>query len=169
MNGSRWMAISVGTLVVALAYWFAVLAFQSSWVVGGLIFGFGLSFAMYSVAGFSGAKDPMQTGFIAALTALVTASVFVLFSWTVNSETVFILAPVAAIGIGGARGLAPIGDKSRNLVRLGATAAVVVALYFVSTVELTAFGLVAPLLPLPALGIADRFYDRGRDIVAEEV
>jgi hypothetical protein len=169
MKGSRWLAISVGSLIVALAFWFAILAFASSWVVGGLIFGFGLSFAMYSVAGFSGAKDPMQTGFVAALTALVTASVLVLFSSIGNSDTVFVLAPVAAIGIGGARGLAPTGDKSRNLVRLGATAAVVGVLYFVFTVEVTAFGLVAPLLPLPALGIADRFYDRGREVVAEEI
>ena len=48
------------------------------------------------------------------------------------------------------------------------TAGVAVGAYMVFTVEPTAFGLVAPLLPLPALGVADRIYDRGKAIVDEQ-
>jgi hypothetical protein len=165
---SRWLAISVGTLIVAMAFWFAILSSSSNLIVGLLIFGVGLAFAMYSVAGFSRADDPMGTGFAAAITALVTALAVAIFAQAVDSQ-LFVLLPVAAIGVGGTRALAPTRDKRRNLARLAATAIVVTAMYFVSTVEITAYGMIAPLVALPALGVADRIYDRGREIVEEEV
>lgn len=168
MTQSRWLAISVGTMIVAMAFWFMILAATSSQIVGLLIFGVGLSFAMYSVAGFSGAEDPMGTGFAAAIMALATAAVLAIFAQTVGLQAVLVLSPVAAIGIGGARALAPTGDKSRNLARLAATAAAVLAMYLVYTVDITAYGLIAPLVALPALGLADRFYDRGREVVSEQ-
>jgi hypothetical protein len=172
---SRWLGISVGTLIVAMATWFGVLAVRSdtdarsNLILGLLIFGVGLAFAMYSVAGFSRADDPMETGFIAAIFALVTATALAIFAQAVGVGAVLILSPVVAIGIGGARALAPTRDKSRNLARLAATAVVVLVMYFVSTVEISAYWLIAPLVPLPALGIADRLYDRGREVVEEEV
>ena len=168
MTPSRWLAIIVGTLVVAIAFWFAILTIPSNPIVGLLIFGAGLAFAMYSVAGFSRADDPFGTGFMAAITALGTAIALAIFAQALGMRGVLAVAPVAAIGIGGSRALAPTGDKSRNLARLAATAIAVAVAFFVFTVEITAYGLVAPLLPLPALGLADRFYDRGREVVAEE-
>lgn len=168
MTQSRWLAIFVGTLIVAMSFWFAILTMPSNQIMGLLMFGVGLAFAMYSVAGFSRAEDPMGTGFIAAITALATAAVLAFFAQSVGLNAVLALSPVAAIGIGGTRALAPTGDKSRNLARLGATVAVVVAMYFVFTVDITAYGLIAPLVALPALGIADRLYDRGREVVAEQ-
>jgi hypothetical protein len=165
---SPWLAIIVGTLIVAMAFWFAVLTIPSSLTVGLLIFGIGIAFAMYSVAGFSRADDPMGTGFAAALIALGTVTALALFGQTVGLAGVLAFAPVAAIGVGGTRALAPTGDKSRNLTRLGATAAASGIAFFVFTVDITAYGLVAPLLSLPALGIADRVYDRGREVVAED-
>jgi len=165
---SRWLAIIVGTLIVAMAFWFAALAIPSNLITGLLIFGVGLAFAMYSVAGFSRADDPMGTGFASALMALGTVTALALFGETLGVVGVLAIAPVAGIGVGGTRALAPTGDKSRNLARLGATAAASGIAFFVFTVDPTAYGLVAPLLALPALGIADRLYDRGRDVVAEE-
>jgi hypothetical protein len=152
-----------------MAFWFAVLTIPSNRIMGLLIFGVGLAFAMYSVAGFSRAKDPMGTGFAAAITALATAAVLAIFAQAVGLMGVLAVSPVAAIGIGGIRALAPTGDKSRNLARLGATGVAVAVMYFVFTVSITAYGLIAPLIALPALGIADRLYDRGREVVAEEV
>ncbi len=163
------MAISVGSLIAALAFWFAALSVPTNPITGLLILGVGLAFAMYSVAGFSGATDLMGTGFAAAITALVAGAALVILAQAVDSRAIFVLSPVVAISAGGIRALAPTRDKQRNLVRLAASAVVVVALYLVFTVEVSAFGLVAPLLPLPALGIADRFYDRGREIVAEDI
>ena len=168
MTQSRWLAISVGTLIVAMAFWFAILAAPANLVMSLMIFGVGLAFAMYSVAGFSRTDDPMGTGFVAAITALATAAVIAIFAQAVDLSAALALSPVAAIGVGGTRALAPAGDKSRNLARLAATAVTMVAMYFVFTVDTTAYGLVAPLVPLPALGIADRLYERGREVVAEE-
>jgi hypothetical protein len=50
-----------------------------------------------------------------------------------------------------------------------AAAVVLVAFIAVSIywVDVTVYALVAPLLPLPAVGIADRIFDRGVAIVAE--
>jgi hypothetical protein len=165
---SRWLGISVGTLIVALAFWFMILASTSSLMTGLLIFGVGLAFSMYSVAGFSRAQDPMGTGFMAAIIALGTGAVLAVFAQAVDIGAVLALAPVVAIGVGGTRALAPTGDKSRNLARMVATAIVVAVLFFVFTVEITTYALVAPLVPLPVLGLADRFYDRGTEIVEEE-
>jgi hypothetical protein len=164
---SRWLAIIVGTLIVAMAFWFAVLTIPSNLTVGLLIFGIGLAFAMYSVAGFSRADDPMGTGFAAALIALGTVTALALFGQTLGLAGVLVIAPVAGIGVGGTRALAPTGDKSRNGARLGATVVASGIAFFVFTVDVTAYGLVAPLLALPLLGIADRLYDRGREVVAE--
>lgn len=169
MTQGRWLAISVGTLIVAIAFWFAVLTASANLVVGLLIFGVGLAFAMYSVAGFSRARDPMGTGFAAAIIALIAASTIAIFAQAFDIRAILALSPVAAIGIGGTRALAPTGDRSRNLVRLSATAVAVAAMYFVFTVEITAYGLMAPLVALPALGIADRLYERGREVVEEDV
>jgi hypothetical protein len=165
---SRWLAIIVGTLIVSMTFWFAVLTIPSNLMVGLLIFGTGLAFAMYSVAGFSRADDPMGTGFAAALIALGTVTALALFSQTLGLAGVLAIAPVAAIGVGGTRALAPTRDKTRNRTRLVATLIVSGVAFFVFTVEVTAYGLVAPLLALPALGIADRLYDRGREVVAED-
>ncbi|MEN8238478.1 MAG: hypothetical protein ABFR53_04660, partial [Actinomycetota bacterium] len=135
MTQSRWLAIGVGTLIVAMAFWFAILTVPSNQFAGLLIFGVGLAFAMYSIAGFSRADDPMGTGFAAAITALAAGAAIAIFAQAVDLRWILALAPVAAIGIGGTRGLAPTRDKSRNLARLVATATTVAIMYFVFTVE----------------------------------
>ena len=167
MTQSRWLGIIVGTLIVAMGFWFAALTIPSNLTVGLLIFGVGLAFAMYSVAGFSRADDPMGTGFAAALIALGTVTALALFGETLGLVGVLAIAPVAGIGVGGTKALAPTSDKSRNPARLASTVVASGIAFFVFTVEPTAYGLVAPLLALPALGIADRLYDRGREVVAE--
>ena len=169
MTGSRSIAVSVGTLIAALAFWFSILVIPNGPIVGMLILGAGLAFAMYSVAGFSGAEDPMSSGFAAALTALLTASALAVFATATDIRSVLVLSPIVALSVGGIRALAPTGDKQRNVVRLGASAVVIGVLFFLLTIEVTAFGLIAPLLPLPAIAIADRFYDRGREVIDEKV
>lgn len=169
MTGNRWLGIAVGTLIIALTLWFGFLSIPSSQIVGLVIVGVGLSFAMYAVAGFSGADDPMETGFAAALIALGSAITMAIVFRSTAMPVFIVLAPIAAISLGGTRALAPTRDKQRNTVRLGVSAALAIALWLVFTVEPTAYGLVVPLLPLPALGIADRIYDRGRKVVNEPI
>ncbi|MCL1599051.1 MAG: hypothetical protein M3094_07705 [Actinomycetia bacterium] len=167
MTGNRWLGILVGTMIAALTLWFGFLAIPSNHIIGLVIVGVGLAFAMYAVAGFSGAADPMGTGFMAALIALVSGITMAIIFQSTGMAVFIVLAPVAAISLGGVRALAPTQDKQRNTVRLGISAAVAIALWLVFTVEPTAYGLVVPLVLLPALGIADRIYDRGKEIVDE--
>jgi len=168
VTGNRWLGITVGTLVVSLTLWFGFLAIPSNQIIGLAIVGVGLAFAMYAVAGFSGADDPMGTGFAAALISLVSGITMAIVFRSTSMPVFIVLAPIAAISLGGARALAPTRDKQRNAVRLGVSAAVALALWLVFIVEPTAYGLMAPLLPLPALGVADRIYERARRIVDEE-
>ncbi len=169
MTGSRWLGIVVGTLIGALALWFGFLAIPSNQAVGLAIVGIGLAFAMYGVAGFSGAEDPMGTGFAAAIVALVTGITMAVVFRSTGMAVFIVLAPVASLSLGGTRALAPTRDKPRNTVRLIVSGAVAVGLWLIFTVEPTAFGLMAPLLPLPALGVADRIYERIQEITAERV
>jgi len=168
VTGNRWLGISVGTLLSSLALWFGFLAIPTNALVGFLIVGTGLAFAMYAVAGFSGAEDPMDAGFVAALTALIVLAALVVVFWVTTIRPLIVLAPVLAISFGGTRALAPTRSKRRNAARLAMSSAVALGLYLVFIVEPTAYGLMAPLLPLPALGVADRIFDRGKEIVDEQ-
>jgi len=169
VTGSRWLGIGVGTLISSLAFWFAVLAIPSNLVLGVLTYGIAIAFAMYSVAGFSGADDPMGAGFAAAVVALVVGSGLAVLFEATEFRPLIVAAPILAVGLGGMRALAPTKDKPRNAVRVAILAGFTAGLYVLFTIEPTAFGLVAPLIPLPALGLADRFYERGREIVDEEI
>ncbi len=168
MRANRWLGISVGTLISALAFWFAVLAIPSNVVLGVSMYGFALAFAMYGVAGFSGAEDPMGSGFVAAIIALVTGGTLAVMFETTGFKPLIVAAPILAVGLGGVRALAPTKDKLRNSSRVAMLAGVTIGLNVVFTIEPTAFGLVAPLVPLPALGIADRIFERGKQVVDEE-
>jgi len=169
VTGNRWLGISVGTLISSLAFWFAVFAIPSNVVLGVLMYAIAIAFAMYSVAGFSGADDPMDTGFVAALVALVVGGGLAVLFESTGFRPLIVVAPILAVGLGGIWALAPTKDKQRNSVRVAMLAGVTTGLYVLFTIEPTAFGLVAPLIPLLALGLADRFYERGKEIVDEGV
>ncbi|MFV1999955.1 MAG: hypothetical protein ACC654_06285 [Acidimicrobiia bacterium] len=169
MTGNRWLGIGVGTLISSLAFWIAVLTIPTNVVLGVAMYGVTIAFAMYSVAGFSGADDPMGTGFFAALVALVVAAGLAALFTSTDYRPLIVSAPILAVGLGGIRALAPTKDKQRNSARVAILAGVTAGLYVLFTIEPTAFGLVAPLIPLPALGLADRFYERGKEIASEPV
>ena len=80
MTPGQWPGIAAGTLVWAVALWFGFLAVNTSPVVGLAIIGTGLVFAMYTVAGFSGAADIGNTGFRSSLIALSVALVMFLLA-----------------------------------------------------------------------------------------
>jgi hypothetical protein len=55
----------------------------------------------------------------------------------------------------------------RMLSRAAAVILVAIIAVAIYWVDATVYALVAPLLPLPAVGMADRIFDRGAAIVAE--
>jgi ethanolamine transporter EutH len=111
----------------------------------------------------------MGSGFVAAMIALVSGATLAVMFEATGFTALIVTAPILAVGLGGTRALAPTKDKLRNSSRIAVLAGVTVGLNVVFTIEPTAFGLVAPLIPLPALGIADRIYDRGKAVVEEEI
>ena len=62
----------------------------------------------------------------------------------------------------------PLDQKSRTLLRFGAAGAVsflVVAVYWV---DLTVYAMIAPLVALPVIGLADRVFDRAVEVLDED-
>jgi hypothetical protein len=78
-----------------------------------------------------------------------------------------VASPVIALGVGGVVGVPPVGNRFRMLSRFAAVILVAIIAVAIYWVDHTVYAIVAPLLPLPAVGIADRIFDRGIAIVAE--
>jgi len=164
---STWLGIGVGTLIFALGLWFGLLAIQTSRITGLAIISVGIIFAIYGMTAFSGAEDPGTVAFHSALYAiLAAATVIVLFTVT-DSPSYVVAAPTLAIGVGGAIGLPPRGSPYRTLARVAAVALVTTVVVLVYWVDHTVYALIAPVLPLLAVGLADRVFDRGMQVVAE--
>lgn len=137
-------------------------------MVATALIGAGLALAMYAVAGFSRVEDPFTTGFKSALFALITG-VGLLIAYMVSGNASFVIAaPVASAGIGGSFALVPIGERGRGTVRQAAAILAALAMAYVFRVDDVIYALLSPLIALPSLGIADRFYDRGKDVVEED-
>ncbi len=162
MTPNRWFAVTVATLVWAIALWFGFLAVSSERIVAFVIVAFGLVFASYALAGFSGADDPFGTGFRSSLIGLGTGIALIIGFQITGTDTFAVATPVMAAGVAGAFGLEPGDDRIRVGVRvaaIGALTFMAVALY---RIDPTVYGLVAPIVVFPGLAITDIYYDRVR-------
>lgn len=160
--GRRWLAIVVGTLVWAVAFWFGLLVGTSSRTAAFAIIAVGLVFAMYALTALGGEADVADTAFRGALGALIAGSLLVVTTLVSGSDRFMLAAVVIAPGVGAAMCLPPSEDRPRvgvRLIAVGVMALIGIALH---ATEPTAFGLIAPLFVLPGLGIADIYYERVR-------
>ena len=167
MKQSKWLGIGVGTLIAAIALWFGLIAVQSSRVTGLTVIAVGIVFAIYAMVMFSGVADGQTVAFNASLYAIVAASTLTIVFTATGSPSYLVAAPVFAVGVGGTVGLEPLGDTTRMLTRIVGVIVVcgiAVAVYWVDN---TVYAIIAPLIPLPAVGIADRVFDRAKQVVAE--
>jgi hypothetical protein len=165
----RGFAIAVGTLVWAVSSWFGFLAFSTASATAVTIMGVGLAFAIYAVAGFSGAPDVAATGFRSALIAFGVAAVAVVAYMVTNVDGFAVAAPVIAVGVGCGLALQPATDQVNVVVRFVVTVLVAIIAVWVYNVDPTVYGLVSPLMPLPALVVADTYYARVRAATSETV
>ncbi|MFV1971720.1 MAG: hypothetical protein ACC683_12050, partial [Acidimicrobiia bacterium] len=167
MKRGKWSGIGVGTLIASLGLWFGLLAIQTSRMTGLVIISAGIIFAMYAMAVFGGVENLGTVAFYSALYAIVTATTLVVIFTATQSPSYIVAAPTLAIGVGGAIGLPPRGNSLRTLARaVGAVLATVVVV-LVYWVDPTVYAFIAPLLALPAVGLADRMFDRALAVVAE--
>jgi len=165
----RGFAIAVGTLVWAVSSWFGFLAFSTSSATAVTIMGVGLAFAIYAVAGFSGAPDVAATGFRSALIAFGVAGMALVAYMVTDIDGFVVAAPVVAVGVGCGLALQPASDQVNVVARLGVTVLVAIIAVWVYNVDPTVYGLVSPLMPLPALVIVDTYYARVRAATSESV
>ncbi len=168
MTPRTWHGIGIGTLNVAVGLWFSMLTLSTSTVTALAIAAVAIVMAAYAMAGFSRAEDPGGTGFRAALFGLITGvGMFSLFLATDNDLFV-VAAPIAAVGATGIYSLAPIGPRVRQLARAASLVVGSGIVWLVFTVDPTVYFLIVPLIPLPAIGFADRVFDRAVGVIAED-
>lgn len=161
-------SLLVGTLVFAISMWFGLLAIIASETIGIVILGVGLVMTMYIVAGFSEAPAPFDVGFRAALIALGVAGVMFIVYEITSTDQFLILSPLVAGIAGVAHALNPVDQRSRRLFRLAAIVPVGLVGGFVYSIDPLIFGVILPLVPLPVVGIAENFFERGQRVIAEE-
>jgi hypothetical protein len=154
-------------VIAALALWFGLFTIQSSRVTGLTVILLGIIFALYAMVVFNGVEDAGTVAFHSSLYALVTASALVIMFTTTDSPSYLVAAPVLALGVGGVVGVPPVGNRLRMLARSVAVVLVTIAAVAVYWVDHTVYAMVAPLMALPAVGIADRLFNAGEKVVAE--
>jgi hypothetical protein len=164
---SAWLGIGVGTLIAALGLWFGLFAIQSNGTTGLAIITVGIIFAMYAMTIFNGVEDAATVAFHSALYAIVTATMLVILFTTTGSPSYLVAAPVLSLGVGGVVGVPPVGNRLRTLTRAIAVALVTFIAVTVYWVDHTVYALMAPLISLPAVGLADRIFEKGREVAAE--
>jgi hypothetical protein len=167
MTANRWFAIAVATLVWALALWFGFLALSTGRTIALATIGIGMVFALYALAGLSGAPDLAATGFRASLTGLGAGIALVIAFWSTGTDIFILAAPVCAFGLGAATALQPRPKGIGSSVRVAVVVVVSAIAVLVYNVDRTVYGLLAPLVVLPAMAIGDQLHERARDVVAE--
>ena len=162
MKRSAWLGIGVGTLIAAPSHWFGLFAIQSNRMMGVAIISVGIIFAMYAMAALNGVEDGATVAFRSSMYAIVTATTLVIVFTATDSPSYLVAAPVLALGAGGVVGVPPSGNSLRTLSRAAAVAVAAVVAVAVYWVDHTVYALVAPMLPLPAVGFGDKMFDRGK-------
>ncbi len=122
---------------------------------------------MYAMTIFNGVEDAATVAFHSALYAIVTATMLVILFTTTGSPSYLVAAPVLSLGIGGVVGVPPVGNRLRTLTRAIVVALVTFIAVTVYWVDHTVYALLAPLISLPAVGLADRIFEKGREVAAE--
>lgn len=167
MTRSAWLGIGVGTLIASAGFWAGLFVLQSERTAGLAIVAIGIVFAVYGIAAFSGVEDASTVAFRAAMYALTVAITLVVVFQSNANTSYAVAAPILAIGVGGAFVVPPVGDTYRTGLRIASAALVTLIVVAIYRVDHTVYAFVAPLLPLVAVGLADKIFDRGRAIIAE--
>lgn len=162
-----WLGIGAGTIIASLAMWFGLFAVESNRTVGLVVISMGIILAMYTMAALNGVDDAATVAFHSSLYAIVAASTLVIIFAVTGSPSYVVASPVVALGVGGVVGVPPVGDRLRMLSRSAAVILVAIIAVSIYWVDHTVYALVAPMLPLPAVGITDRIFDQGIAIIAE--
>jgi hypothetical protein len=154
----------LATVVVAVGFWSVAITVDGPIVVGLIVAGLCMGFAMLLIAFLSGRPDPGQAAYRSTVAALVVGgALFVLWAGTEGAAVGVALAVVPA-GLGGALALFPGDDRLRlagRFVGVGLAFVLEAALFLADS---STWALVAPLLPLPLMAAGDAAARRLADV-----
>lgn len=166
MIRGRWFAIAVATLVWSIALWFGFLSLSTDRAVAVVLIGIGLASALWFLTILSADGDGRTRGLAGTLAGLGSASLLLAVGRIGGIDTLVVIAPVVGAGLGGMAALAPPPDTVRALARAGGVAFGVAVASSLHGVDPTLYGVLAPLLSFPLLGLADHYHDRLRGVTA---
>jgi len=168
VSSRAWPAITVATAIATPGYWFASFALSGNVTVTMLVIAIISVLALFALVGISGAADPLSTATRSATYGIAVGAVLMLLFGVTGNGAVAVVVPIAILGVGGSAGLAPVGDPQRLAAR--STGVALAALVVVGGMFFApdAAALLAPVLALPAVGLADRAVD-ARSAAAEGV
>lgn len=157
------LGIVVGTAIAVAGLWLALLLLRSNVPIGLFIIGVSVAMSMFAVAGFGGETEPLETGIRASIAGLGAGSFLFVLSAVTGSGTITLLLPAFTLGIGGAIAHPGGRDPQRLSMRMLVSGAAAVLVVAGGLVAVEVWMMLAPLLPLPALVVADWIVDRSKD------
>lgn len=156
MTARPWPAIAAGTAAWAPAFWVASFLAAGSPGAASAVAAVGAVTVVFIVVHLGADRPPGAVVFVAALTSLATGALLLVLGGVSGNVVPAVMLPVLMPGVGVLRVLAPSGDPRHVGGRVVALAAAGILAVGIAVVDVSVWVLVAPLLPLPALGFADR-------------
>ena len=163
MTDRERLAIGFGTAIAAAGFWIGLFALGRSVQLGVGIFAAGAIMSLLAVAGFSREADQLRVGVRSAIAGLISGALLFLVAGTTSSPTMTLLVPAAILGVGGLSALPGGNDPQRSTMRIVVSGIAAAGVVMLGLLAAELWGLFAPLVPYPALALADRIWARSAD------
>lgn len=163
MTDRERLAVGSGTAIAAAGLWIGLFVFARSVPLGVGILAAGAIMSLLAVAGFSREADQLRIGIRSAIAGLSAGAVLFLVAGTSTLLSVALLVPAAILGVGGLVALPGSNDPQRATMRIVVSGIAAAGVMFLGLLAAELWALSAPLVPYPALALADRIWARSQD------
>ncbi len=163
MTDRERLAIGSGTAIAAAGLWIGLFVLGRSVPLGVGILAAGAMMSLLAVAGFSREADQLRIGVRSAIAGLSVGAFLFLVAGITSSPVVTLLVPAAILGVGGLGALPGGNDPQRSTMRIVVSGIAAAGVVFLGLLAAELWALSAPLIPYPALGLADRIWARSAD------
>jgi len=157
------LAIGSGTAIAAAGLWIGLFVLGRSVPLGVGILAVGAIMSLLAVAGFSREADQLRIGVRSAIAGLSVGALLFIVAGITSSPAVTLLVPAAILGVGGLGALPGGNDPQRSTMRIVVSGIAAAGVVFLGLLAAELWALSAPLIPYPALGLADRIWARSAD------
>ncbi len=163
MTDRERLAIGSGTAIAATGFWIGLFVLGKSVPLGVGILAAGAIMSLLAVAGFSRETDQLRIGVRSAIAGLSVGALLFLVAGITTSLTITLLVPAAILGVGGLGALPGGDDPQRSTMRIVVSGIAAAGVVFLGLLAAELWALSAPLVPFPALALADRIWARSQD------